>query len=89
MPNPVKFNKARVEAHRLYARIKNEVETLDLDERQDVLEELGIICEQKARDIENAIIDAESDRLRVVARIMHPSLDARERNPSFARRLDR
>lgn len=83
MPNPTKFNRSRVEAYRLYARIRSEVETLDLDERQDVLEELGILCDQKARDIENAIIDAESDRLRVVARIMHPSLSAAERNPSL------
>jgi hypothetical protein len=83
MPNPAKFNRARVEAYRLYARIRSEVESLDLDERQDVLEELSTVCTLHARDIENAIIDAESDRLRVVARIMHPSLDARERNPSL------
>lgn len=83
MPNPIKFNKARVEAHRLYKRIAAEVETLDLDDQQDVLEELSVVCTLKARDVENALIDAESDRLRVVARIMHPSLSARERNPSL------
>lgn len=83
MPNPTKFNKPRAEARRLFSKLLVDLEACDLDERQDILEELSTVCTLEARDIENAIVDAEADRLRVVARIMHPSLSARERNPSL------
>ena len=83
MVNPTKFSKPEAEAREALAGAFRRVDDLDLDFAQDVLEEMSVLCSRKAREIEDAIVDAEGERLRVISRIAHPSLDARERNPSL------
>lgn len=83
MPNQTKFNAARRDANKLFARIDAEINEMDLDHQQDVLEELAIVCRLKARDVENALIDAEGERLHACSQAIHPSLSPRERNPSL------
>jgi hypothetical protein len=83
MPNPTKFSEAERDAQRLWQIIYREIDGYDLDHAVDVCDELESIARHTSRRINRAIEDAEGDRLRVVARIMHPSLSAAERNPSL------
>ena len=83
MPNPAKFSEAEHDAHRLWQQIFPEIDGYDLDHAADVCDEIELIARRTSRQINDAIEDAEGERLRVVARIMHPSLSARERNPSL------
>jgi hypothetical protein len=83
MVNPAKFSEAERDAKRLWATIYREIDGYDLDHAADVCDELESIARRVSRQINDAIEDAEGERLRVISRIAHPSFDARERNPSL------
>ena len=83
MPNPTRFSEAERDAQRLWATIYREIDGYDLDHAADVCDELESIARRVSRQINDAIEDAEGERLRVISRIAHPSLDARERNPTL------
>jgi len=83
MPNPTKFSEAEKDAHRLWQQIFPEIDGYDLDHAADVCDEIELIARRVSRQINDAIEDAEGERLRVIARIAHPSLSPRERNPSL------
>lgn len=83
MPNPTRFSEAERDAQRLWATIYREIDGYDLDHAADVCDELESIARRASREFNGRIEDAEGERLHAFSKAMHPSLSARERNPSL------
>jgi hypothetical protein len=83
MPNPTKFSEAERDAHRLWQQIFPEIDGYDLDHAADVCDEIELIARRVSRQINDKMEEAESERLHAFSQAMHPSLSARERNPSL------